>query len=74
MELPSIQIGKAIQSMSELTFIVPYTANRPNNAGEFEKMLRETVPCPDVIPLTELTPGLSVHTGAGLVGVAFTTK
>ena len=38
-ELSSIQIGKAIQSMSELTFIVPYTDNRPNNAGEFEKIL-----------------------------------
>jgi len=38
-ELPSIQIGKAIQSMSELTFIVPYTDNSPNNAREFEKIL-----------------------------------
>jgi hypothetical protein len=38
-ELPSLQIAKAIQSMSELTFIVPYTDNRPNNAGEFEKIL-----------------------------------
>ena len=37
--LPSIQIGKAIQSMSELTFIVPYTGNCPNNVCEFEKIL-----------------------------------
>ena len=56
----------------ENIFILHVAAKQ--EAGEFEKMLRETVPCPDVIPLTELTPGLSVHTGAGLVGVAFTTK
>jgi len=56
----------------ENVFILQVAAKQ--EAGEFEKMLRETVPCPEVIPLTELTPGLSVHTGAGLVGVAFTTK
>jgi DegV family protein with EDD domain len=43
-------------------------------AKEFEKLLRETIPCPEIIPLAEFTPGLSVHAGAGLVGVAFTTK
>ena len=43
-------------------------------AEEFIKLLRSTLPCPEVIPVTGLTPGLSVHTGANLVGVAFTTK
>ncbi len=38
-ENPRQQIAKAIQSMSELTFIVPYADNRPNNACEFEKIL-----------------------------------
>ncbi len=56
----------------ENIFILHVAAKQ--EADEFEKMLRETIPCPVVIPLTELTPGLSVHTGAGLVGVAFTTK
>jgi hypothetical protein len=38
-ENPSEQIAKAIQSMSELSFIIPYTDTRPINADEFEKIL-----------------------------------
>ncbi len=43
-------------------------------ANQFEKLLRERISCPEDIPHTGMTPGLSVHTGGGLVGVAFTTK
>ena len=40
------------------------------SAVEFESMLRKNIACPPEISFCELTPGLSVHSGAGLVGVA----
>jgi DegV family protein with EDD domain len=37
-------------------------------AKEFEGLLRDALPCPKDLPLVDFNPGLSVHTGAGLVG------
>lgn len=42
-----------------------------DSAREFESQLRKTIACPAEILHCELTPGLSVHSGAGLVGVGF---
>ena len=41
------------------------------DAATFEKSLRQSMACPAEILLCELTPGLSVHSGAGMVGVSF---
>jgi DegV family protein with EDD domain len=43
-------------------------------ASQFELQLRAAMPCPPEIHCIEMTPGLSIHTGAGLVGVVLVTK
>jgi len=48
--------------------------NAPDEADRFTELLKEQLDCPQEIITGELTPGLSVHTGAGLVALAFTTR
>ena len=38
---------------------------------QFERLLRAGLDCPDEIPIIDINPGLSVHTGAGMVAVVF---
>lgn len=59
--------GKKIERMTILH------VNAPEKAGEFGTQLRGALDCPEHLPIIEINPGLSVHSGAGLVGVAFTT-
>ncbi len=48
--------------------------NIPEEAKAFEAQLRAALPCPEEVVIAEMTPGLSVHTGAGLLGVALVTR
>jgi DegV family protein with EDD domain len=43
--------------------------NARAEAERFAGQLRATLTCPEELIYAELTPGLSVHSGAGLVGV-----
>jgi DegV family protein with EDD domain len=57
--------GRAIAEMAILHVAAEDTAH------EFEQLLRKEVDCPQDFILSSLTPGLSVHTGTGLVGISF---
>ena len=43
----------------------------PDDARQLETLLRAELDCPEQMLFSELNPGLSVHAGAGLVGVVF---
>ncbi len=59
--------GRKIEKMVVLNVKAPESARR------FQSLLQAALPCPDEIMFTDITPGLSVHTGAGLVAVVFVT-
>ena len=44
------------------------------DAKKFETMIRKQIDLPDDIVFTSMTAGLSVHTGAGLVGICLVTE
>ena len=44
-------------------------SNAADEASLFGEQASERLPCPEDVIMAELTPGLSVHSGAGLVGI-----
>jgi DegV family protein with EDD domain len=57
--------GRRIEKMAILN------VNCREAARQFEAQLRAALPCPDEILHADMNPGLSVHTGAGMVAVVF---
>jgi fatty acid-binding protein DegV len=43
--------------------------NVPERAQAFLDQVREELPCPDDVIVADFTAGLSVHAGAGMIGV-----
>lgn len=59
--------GRAISHLAVLH------VNVPEEAVAFEAQVRAALPCPADVVVAEMSAGLSVHTGAGLLGVALIT-
>jgi DegV family protein with EDD domain len=57
--------GRKIEKMAILN------VKAPEAAKEFEGLLRQAVTCPEQITHATMNPGLSIHTGAGMVAVVF---
>jgi len=68
-ELSALEVGD-----SEIEKMCILHVSAPELAHQFETEIRERMHCPKDILFTELTPGLSVHSGAGLVGTVFVVK
>ncbi len=60
--------GKKIERMAIIH------VNALEAAQQFEKLVQAALPCPAEIMYIEMNPGLSIHSGAGLVGTVFVTK
>ena len=55
-EIPNRKIGKALQSISELSFVTPYTEGRQKNAADIEKMLKDKLQEKTPLRLKEKMP------------------
>jgi DegV family protein with EDD domain len=58
--------GRKIEKMTVLN------VKCPEAAKQFEAQLRTSLSCPNEILQVDVNPGLSIHTGAGMVAVVFT--
>lgn len=60
--------GRAVEKMSVLH------VKAPEAAHQFEQLLKTSIACPAETILTEIPPGLSIHTGAGMVAVVIVVE
>ena len=66
-----LELTKADAARSRIEKMSILHVAAPDDAREMETLLRSNMELPEEVLIVELNPGLSVHTGSGLVGVGF---
>lgn len=69
-----IELAQQNSLKKNLEHLAIIHVNAPEMAHKFQNQLCSVLPCPKEIITAELTPGLSVHTGTGVVGFVFVTE
>ena len=67
----AIELSREALGDGQVERIALVHSNALEDAQAFEKILRESIPCPEEMLYANLTAGLSVHSGAGIVGLGF---
>jgi DegV family protein with EDD domain len=65
-----VELAQEAASGKQVERLALVHVNAREQAARLQAQLEEAGLCPEYYVLAELTPGLSVHTGAGMVGVA----
>lgn len=65
----AIELAKMEASNKKIERLSILHVKAPQAALQFEGMLRASLQCPEDAIRTEINPGLSIHTGAGMVAV-----
>jgi DegV family protein with EDD domain len=65
----TIELTKEAAAGRQIERMCIIHVNVPEAASQFEKLLRSQMDCPSEISVAELGPGLSIHSGVGMVGV-----
>lgn len=68
-----IELVGAVAAGQPISRMAVLHVNVPEEAQAFEAQLRAALPCPKEIIVAEMSAGLSVHIGAGMLGVAVVT-
>lgn len=67
----TVEVAVEASAGCKLEHMVILHVNALEAARQFENLIQAAMPCPTDVMYAEMNPGLSIHSGSGLVGVVF---